>query len=81
MKRLIAELIWRAAIVATLAWIGWELHQIHQDMLQPEDSQTTAQAGPESPELQDSVDDLRDDIAALDQKVDALMIATAQLKK
>ncbi|MDE2395043.1 MAG: hypothetical protein KGL43_22620 [Burkholderiales bacterium] len=81
MKRLIAELIWRATVVAALAWIGWELHQIHQDMLQPDDSQVTASDAPDSSDLGDSVDQLRDDIAGLDQKVDALLLATAQLEK
>lgn len=83
MKRLIADWIWRAAVLAALAWIGWQLQLMHQDMMQPEDSTTTASAAPDgrNPDVQDSIEDLRDDVAALDQKVDALMIATAQLKK
>ena len=77
MKRIIGEWVWRIALAGTLAWIGWELHQIRIEISRPAEEQTAA--APE-PDLQDSIDDLRDDIAVLDQKVDALLIATAQLK-
>ena len=80
MNRVLAEWIWRAAVVGALAWIGWELHQIRQDMMQPADESTTAAAAPDA-DLLDSIDDLRDDVAALDQKVDALMIATLRLQR
>jgi len=53
MKKLISEWLWRVAIVCTLGWIGFELHQIHEAMLEPLGETTTATA-PE--DLQDSID-------------------------
>jgi uncharacterized protein YceH (UPF0502 family) len=80
MKRLIAEWTWRLAVLGVLAWMGLELHHIHEDMAQPADDTTTTAAAPDD-DLQASVDDLHDEIATLDQKVDAMMIAMVQLKK
>jgi len=80
MNRLIAEWIWRAALIGMLAWIGWELHDIREELMQPADEQAIANSEPSS-DLQDSVDDLSDSVAALNDKVDALMIATMQLKR
>ena len=78
MKRLIAEWLWRAAIVCTLGWIGWEMHQIRVQLQQPDDEAITA-ATPD--DLQDSLDDLSDGIAKLNKKVDAMMVAMLQLKR
>ncbi len=78
MKRLIAEWLWRAAIVCTLGWIGWEMHQIRVQLQQPDDEAITA-ATPD--DLQDSLDDLSDGIAKLNEKVDAMMVAMLQLKR
>ena len=78
MKRLIAEWLWRAALVCALGWIGWEMHQIRVQMQQPYDEATTA-AAPD--DLQDSLDDLSDGIAKLNEKVDAMMVAMLQLKR
>jgi hypothetical protein len=78
MKRLIAEWLWRAALVCALGWIGWEMHQIRVQIQQPDDETTTA-AAPD--DLQDSLDTLRDDIATLNEKVDAVMVAMMQLKR
>jgi len=79
MKQLIADWLWRMALLATLGWIAWELHGIHGDMLQPVDDQSTTAAAPD--DLQNSLDDLRDDMATLNTKVDAMMVAMLQLKR
>jgi len=77
-KRLIAEWLWRTAIVCALGWIGWEMRQIRVQMQQPDDEAITA-ATPD--DLQDSLDDLSDGIAKLNEKVDAMMVAMLQLKR
>jgi hypothetical protein len=76
-KRQIIERLWRAAIVCALGWIGWELHQLRVEMQQPTDDQTTAEADP----LSGSIDDLRENVAKLNEKVDAMMVAMMQLKR
>ena len=48
-------------------------------MQRPVEDQTTAEA--ESDPLPESLDALRDDIAALNDKVDAMMAAMMQLKR
>jgi hypothetical protein len=79
MNRSILDWLWRAAVLAALAWIGASLHQIHEDMLQPaDDSQDVASAPDDS---QDGADEVRQQLALLNQKVDAMMIAMAQLKR
>ncbi len=78
MKRLIAEWLWRTAIVCALGWIGWEMHQIRVQMQQPDDEAITAAT---RDDLQDSLDDLSDGIAKLNEKVDAMMVAMLQLKE
>ncbi len=78
MKRTIAEWLWRAAIICALGWIGWEMHQIRLQMQRPDDETTTAA---ESDPLQDSLDELSDDVATLNEKVDAMMVAMLQLKR
>lgn len=80
MKRLIAEWLWRAAIVCALAWIGWELHQLRLDLQPPADDEVTAEAAAPD-ELQDRIDDIDDQLAALHAKVDAIMVAMAQLAR
>ena len=80
MKRLIAEWLWRAAIVCALAWIGWELHQMRLDLQAPADDEVTADAAAPD-ELQDRIDDIDDQLVALHAKVDAIMVAMAQLKR
>jgi len=77
-KRLIAEWLWRTAIVCALGWIGWEMHQIRVQMQQPDDEAITAAT---RDDLQDSLDDLSDGIAKLNEKVDAMMVAMLQLKR
>jgi len=79
MKRTIAEWLWRAALICALAWIAWELHEIRLEMQRPVEDQATAEA--ESDPLQESLDALRDDVATLNEKVDAMMAAMLQLKR
>ena len=82
MKRLIAEWLWRLAVLAALAWIGASLHQIHEDLLQPaDDGQSMATAPDGSADSTDPSDDaLRQQLDLLNQKLDAIMIAMAQLR-
>jgi hypothetical protein len=77
-KQSSAEWLWRAALVCALGGIGWEMHQIRVQMQQP-DNETTTAAAPD--DLQDSLDDLSDGIAKLNEKVDAMMVAMLQLKR
>jgi len=78
MNRQIADWLWRVAIISALGWIGWELHQIRMELLQPVDEATTA-ASPDG--LQDSLDDLSAQVATLNENIDAMMIAMMQLKR
>ena len=77
MKRLLAEWLWRAAIVCALGWIGWELHALRMDLQQPDDEATTA-AAPE--DIQDSIDVLMDDVATLTAKIDSTMVAVLHVE-
>lgn len=76
MKRIIAEWIWRIALLAALCWIGWELHGFREDMMEPADAQLTASAEPDV--VQDSLDALHDDIEDLKHRVDAILLALAR---
>ena len=80
MKRQIAEWLWRAVIVCALGWIGWELHQLRLDLQPPPDDHTTADAATPD-DVQAQLDELGDQMAALHDKVDAIMIAMAQLRR
>jgi hypothetical protein len=79
MNRLIADWLWRMALLGALCWIGWELHGLREDMVQPVDDQATTAAAPD--DVQNSLDDLRDGVATLNAKVDAMMMAMMQLKQ
>ena len=79
MNRLIADWLWRMALLGALGWIGWELHGFREDMVQPVEDQATTAAAPD--DVQNSLDDLRDGVATLNAKVDAMMIAMMQLKQ
>jgi hypothetical protein len=76
---LITDWLWRTALVCALGWIGWELHEIRLEMQRPVEGQTTAET--ESDPLQESLDALREDVATLNEKVDAMMTAMMQLKR
>jgi hypothetical protein len=75
MNRTIAEWLWRAAVLCLLAWIGWGVYLIHQDTLPPPDNQAI-EAGPDP--LQRSLDDLREELTGLTEKVDAMLVAMAR---
>jgi hypothetical protein len=78
MKSLICDWLWRAALLGALAWIGWELHLLHEDMRQPADDQTTTAAAPD--ETQGELDAIRDDLERLTQKVDAILVVMTRAK-
>jgi hypothetical protein len=46
MTKLIAGWLWRIAVVVLLAWIGAELHALHDDLMAPEDDQPATTATP-----------------------------------
>jgi|GEM_PF-2998908 len=73
MKRLIAEWLWRIALLGALCWIVWELHGFREDMMQPADEQTTVSTEPDV--VRDSLDAIHDDVEDLKQKVDAILVA------
>jgi len=75
MKRLIADWLWRIALLSALCWIGWELHGFREDMMEPIDEQTTASTEPDV--VRDSLDALHDDIEDLKQRIDAILVAVA----
>jgi hypothetical protein len=79
MKQLIADWLWRMALLGALCWIGWELHGLREEMMEPVDDQPTAATAPG--DVQDNLDDLRDSVATLSTKVDAMMIGMMQLKR
>jgi hypothetical protein len=78
MKRWVAEWIWRLALLVALAWIGWELQRLHEDLNQGSEATTTATGTPD--ELQGSLDDIREELDQLTQKVDAIMVVMARAK-
>jgi hypothetical protein len=78
MKRLVAEWLWRAAVLCALGVIGWELHLLRADIAQPGEDPTTTAAAPD--DTLNSLDDIRDDLAQLTQKVDAILVVMARAK-
>ena len=75
MKRLIADWLWRMALLGALCWIGWELHGFREDMMEPAD-QTTVSAEPDV--VKGSLDAIHDEIEELKQKVDAIRVEMAR---
>ena len=75
MIRTIAEWTWRLAMLAALSWVGCELRQFHADYLEPVDDGSTVTAGTD--ELQSTLDEMRDDMATLNDKLDAIALALA----
>jgi hypothetical protein len=73
-KRLIAEWLWRAALVGALCWIGWELMLLHEDLRPAPDDQTTAEAADGT---QDSLDGIAEQLEDLTQKVNAILVVLA----
>lgn len=78
MTRLIAEWIWRVAILIALGSIAWELRLLHEDLSRPDDDPATVASAQE--DTQESLDALRDDIAGLTQKVNAILVVMARAK-
>ena len=78
MKRSIVEWTWRVAMLGALLWVGWELHRFHDDMLQPVEQEPTLTADTE--EVLRGIDDVRDDVADLNDKVDAVIVALARTR-
>lgn len=76
--KLIAEWVWRVAILVALGSIVWELRLLHQDLSQPGDGPATIASAQD--ETQESLDALRDDIAGLTQKVNAILVVMARAK-
>ncbi len=73
MKQQIAEWLWRLALLGAIAWVGVEVRGLRQDVQSAPDDQMSAGAQPD--DTQQEIADLRDDVAGLTRKVDALMIA------
>lgn len=79
MRRLLADWLWRAAVIGVLGVIAWELQRIHEDIVtQPVDDQATLADAPD--DVQDSLDAIRDDIAGLTYKVNAILVVMARAK-
>ena len=73
----LGDWVWRLALLGALGWIGWELHNIHGDLTPAGDEQPTqALADP----LQDSVDEVREAVVALTEKVDAILIVMSRTR-
>jgi hypothetical protein len=75
---MIADWLWRLALLAALCWIGWEVHGLREDMLEPVDAQTTASTEPDV--VRDILDALHDDIEDLKQRVDVILFAVAHAR-
>lgn len=73
----VLDALWRLAILAALAWIGWGLQLLHEDLAPQPDDRTTAQA-PDP--LEQSIENLRDEVDVLTQKVDAVLVVMARAK-
>jgi len=70
-----AEWLWRLSLLAAVLWVGWELHQFHLDFLAPaDDGSTVSAASDPDPE---SLDDLRSEVATLNDKLNALAAVVA----
>ncbi len=78
MKQLVAEWLWRAAVLCALVVIGWELHLLRLDIAQPVDDHSTTASAPD--ETQDSLDGIHEELALLSQKVDAILVVMARAK-
>ncbi|MBW8829024.1 MAG: hypothetical protein JF606_06260 [Burkholderiales bacterium] len=63
MKRLIAEWLWRAAVICALVWIALELHYVHEDMMQPVDEAPVVTADTDGTEQ--GIERVRSDVASL----------------
>ncbi|HKW84703.1 MAG TPA: hypothetical protein VJN68_13215 [Burkholderiaceae bacterium] len=76
MKRMIGEWLWRVALLSTLAWIGYELHSLHQDLQPSPDEQAVVASTPD--DAQDGLDAVRDDLEDIKNKVNAILVVLAR---
>jgi hypothetical protein len=73
--------IWRVALLGVLVWVGLELHGLRVDLQTPVVDETVAASGGTAGEdEQDSLDSIRDDLAEIKDKVNAIMTVMARAK-
>jgi len=78
--RTMADWIWRAALLGALVWVGAELHGLRLNLEAPPlVDETIASSGTDAD--QDSLDTIRDDVADIKQKVNAIMVVMARSAK
>lgn len=77
MKSLVAEWLWRLAVLLALAWIGLQLQRLHEDIVQPVEDESTVAAADET---QNSLDAIRDDLDGLAKKVDAILVVMTRTR-
>ncbi len=70
-----AEWLWRLSLLAAVLWVGWEVRQFHLDYLEPVDDGSTVSAAAD--DSQATLDDLRAEVATLNDKLDAIALALA----
>jgi len=79
MNRSILEWVWRIALLCALGLIAWKLHVLHEDLNVPVEDQATVASAQD--ETLDSLDALRDDVDALTQKENAILVVMARSKQ
>jgi hypothetical protein len=80
MKRLIAEWLWRVAVLCALGGLAWQLQRIHEDIVQPAEDPATVASAQTPEDVQESLDAVRDDLATIERKVDAILVVMARAK-
>jgi hypothetical protein len=78
MMRMMADWIWRLAMLAALCWIGWELNRVHDDMMLPTDDQATVANEPDL--LQDHLNALHDELGEVKDRLDTILVALARTR-
>ncbi|HKX43947.1 MAG TPA: hypothetical protein VJO99_22500 [Burkholderiaceae bacterium] len=76
MKRMVGEWLWRVALLSALAWIGYELRNLHEDLRPSADDQAVVTSTPE--DTQDGIEAVRDDLEEIKKKVDAILMVLAR---
>ena len=79
MNRPILEWISRVALLGALGLIAWNLHALHEDLNLPVEDQATVASTQD--ETLGSLDAVRDDIEALTQKVNAILVVMVRSKQ
>ncbi|MEP7299001.1 MAG: hypothetical protein ABI702_22685 [Burkholderiales bacterium] len=75
--RTIAEWLWRAAMLAALAWVGLELHALRVEVQEPAPDQATASAQGDD---EDTLAAVRDDLDEVKTKLNAIMAVMARAR-